>query len=548
MLRTETETRTIECRNPATGDYLGTVVMATPEQVAIARRDMGHAAALWSAKPLAERVRILRRFKALLIDADDEITAIVSKDTGKSRQDALAEVFITVDILHRTLNNAARWLKREWVFPGLYMSKLCYTERRPYGAVAVISPWNFPFMLTMQPALNALLAGNTVLLKPSEETALTGQLMERLFKRLPDLAPFVRVLHGDGRVGAALVASRPDLIYVTGSTQTGRLIGKAAAEHLIPVITELGGKDPLIVLEDADIDAAAHWAVWASCFNAGQACAGTERIYVVEAVYDRFMTRLVEEARRFTYGYDGEIKSPYLMGPLLNERQATIVESQLEDALAKGARRLVGGPRNGLFMPPTVLVDVDHTMRVMSEETFGPIVPVMKVRDEGEAIRWANKCDYGLGASVWSKNVLRARRVLDQVQAGTLVANDAMAHFAVPYLPFGGVKQSGNGRSHGREDLRQFTRLHSYMLSGSPIELDPAVALRRAGNYRIGEAILKIVFGTPRQKLEPLQLFLRSQRVQRLWEANRRRFAGVLGVLGMFGALGAFVRRKRRGW
>jgi acyl-CoA reductase-like NAD-dependent aldehyde dehydrogenase len=524
----QTETRILKSYNPATGDLLGQVAVTSAEELARARHDMRVAAALWAAKPLAKRVAILRRFKTVLIDASDEITGIISRETGKPRQDALTELFITVDVLHRALNNAHRWLRREWVNPGLYLSKLCWTERRPWGTVAVISPWNFPFVLAMQPVLNALLAGNTVLLKPSEETALTGLLMERLFRRVPDLAPFVRVLHGDGATGAALVQSKPDLIYVTGSTRTGRLISMAAAEHLIPVITELGGKDALIVLEDADLASAAHWAVWAGCFNAGQACAGIERIYATEAVYDRFLPLLAEEARRFSLGYSEEINSPWLMGPLMNERQAAIVDDQIADAVEKGGDILTGGERRGLFLPATVIANADHTMRVMQEETFGPLLPVMRVKDEEEAIRLANDSIYGLGASVWG-SPKRAVRVLRRIDAGTLVANDALAHFAVPYLPFGGVKQSGTGRSHGRNDLRQFTRIHSWMVSTPPIELDPAVALRRAGNYRLGEAIMQIVFGSPRQKIIPLHRLATGRRAHAARERITALFAAVFG-------------------
>lgn len=506
--------RNIECYNPANGIHIGTVEMNTIEDVKTAREDLRQAAPLWAGRPVKERVRVLRQFQKVLIDSADEITTIINKDTGKSRQDALIELFIVVDNLQQMSKKAEKWLKRERVSSGLYLTKLSYIERHPFGTVAVIAPWNYPFLLAIQPVLTALLAGNTVLLKPSEVTAMVGLLIEKLFKRVPELAPFVRVLHGDGEVGAAIVDSQPELIYLTGSTNTGRKIAKAAADYLIPTIFELGGKDPMIVLEDADLQAAAKWGAWGAFYNAGQTCVSIERVYVVEAVYEPFLQHLLAEVQKLKVGYSDEVKDFNHFGPLSSERQLAIVEDHIQDALEKGARILAGGDSNGSFLQPTVLVDVDESMKLLQEETFGPLMPIVKVQDEAEAIQHANNSQFGLSASVWS-GVGRAMRVLSKIDAGTLVANDVIAHFAVPMLPFGGVKQSGNGRSHGKQDLLQFTQTRSYMVSVPPLPFDIATHMRAPGNYRLGEAVMKMAFGvTMEQRLEPVERLLKSERTQ----------------------------------
>lgn len=491
--------------NPATGEQFGQVAMATPAGVQQARQEMGEAALVWREKPVRERIRILKQFQELLIDSLDEITAVLNQDCGKTRQDALIETFITVDILHRYCQKAPRWLQKQRVSPGLYLFKRCYTEQRPYGVVGVIGPWNYPLVLTLSPTLTALLAGNAVLLKPSEVTPATGVLIEKLFQRVPELSPFVRVLHGDGRVGEALVKAKPDLIFLTGSTMTGKKALQTAAADLTPVICELGGKDPMIVLEDADIDAAARWGVWGAFFNAGQTCMAVERVYVVEAVYDTFVEKALAYTEEFKPGYSEEKESPYSMGPLTFERQCKIIEDHLQDAIDKGARILTGGERRDMFMPPTVIVDVTHEMKLMQEENFGPVMPIMKVKDEAEAIRLANDSPYGLSGYVWSQDIARAERVAGQLQAGTLLVNDVLSHFAITELPFGGVKQSGNGRIHGRQDFLQFTQTHAYAVGRPPVFLDIATHLRQPGRYWLGAAILRLVFGaTPRQRLQPL--------------------------------------------
>jgi acyl-CoA reductase-like NAD-dependent aldehyde dehydrogenase len=526
--------------NPATGEKFGEMPMTSPETVALYRQEMGRAAAVWRQKTLAERVRILKQFQGVLIEAVDEISAVLNQDCGKTRQDGLIELFITVDLLHQYCSHAPRWLRRKSIWPGLYFFRRYYTEQRPYGTVAVIGPWNYPLIMVLGPALAALAAGNTVVLKPSEVTAATGQLIEKLLQRVPDLAPFVRVVHGDGRVGEALVRSKPDLVFLTGSTPTGKRVSQVAAENLTPVIFELGGKDAMIVLEDADLDAAARWGVWGAFFNAGQTCMAVERVYVVESVYDAFVERVLHYTREFKMGYTPAVESPYSLGPLTFQRQVTIMEQHLQDALAKGARILVGGQRREMFAEPTVMVNVNHDMLLMREETFSPVMPIMKVKNEAEAVRLANDNQYGLGAYIWTSDIQRGQRVGQQIEAGTIVINDALSHFAVTQLPFGGVKQSGNGRVHGEPDLLQFTQTQAYSVGRPPLPFDIATLLRQPGYYWLGDAILKLVFGvTPRQRLEPLRQLLPPELPTVL--PTTRRTASNLATAGTLMALATLL-------
>jgi acyl-CoA reductase-like NAD-dependent aldehyde dehydrogenase len=498
--------------NPATGEEFGKVAMATQVEIQAAMQAMRYAAPHWSSKTVQERARILGKLQEIILDSLDEITLTLTRNTGKNRQDALIEVMMTIDLLETYRRHAAGWLRRRSVSRGLYLFKRCYVEQRPYGVVLVISPWNYPFYLAMPPILGALLAGNTVLLKPSEVTPATGVLMENLFKRVPELAPYVRVLHGDARVGAALVQANPDYIFLTGSTQTGRKVMQGAAENLIPVACELGGKDPVIILEDADVASAAHWCVWGAYYNTGQTCMAVERVYVVESRYDEFVRLAVEETRKLTIGFTEDKNSPFYLGPMTDPRQIKIIDRHLEDAQAKGARLLTGGKKQGMFIDPIVMDNVNHDMLIMCEETFGPILPVIKVKDEVEAIRLANDTDFGLGASVWGNDIPHAERVAHQIKAGSILINDTIAQIGIPMLPFGGLKHSGSGRIHGKEGVLQFTQTYSYAVSSIPNNLDISVILRRPGHYALAEGLWRLLFGMNlRQRWEGLKGLLASR-------------------------------------
>lgn len=529
--------------NPATGEQFGEVPIATQDEIKMARREMAAAAQTWGAKSVKERVRIVKQLQKLIVDEVDEITAVMNQDGGKSRQDALAELFMTVDLINEYCKNAPRWMRRKRISSGLQFFKSAYQELMPYGVVGVIGPWNYPFLLLIPPIVSALLAGNTVLAKPSEVTAATGLMMEHLIQRVPELYPFVRFLHGDGRVGAGLVQSEPDLIFLTGSTNTGKLVMKAAAETMTPVICELGGKDPMIVLEDADIKAAAQWGVWGAFYNTGQTCMAVERVYVVDAVYDTFLNEVMALARQLKVGYKPERINEFDMGPLTFQRQIDIIDSQLKDAFAKGAKCLIGGERHDMFINPIVIVNVDHTMKIMQEETFGPIMPIMRVENELHAIQLANHSKFGLSASVWTQDLKRAKKIAEQLIVGSVIINDTMTHFAIPHLPFGGVKESGIGRTHSEKELVQFTQSRSVVVGKPPIKFDIATIMREPGRYKLSSAILHIAFGvTPKQKLQPVQEFVTDKTVQ----SKAKKFvlaSGAAAVMAVFVATLAKLRK-----
>lgn len=519
---------------PATGEKFGEIRMHTPQEVQQAIQELRAAAPQWRDTPVEERGRILLRFLEVMLDSLDEITATLNRDCGKSRQDALIEVFITADMLRQYVRHAPRWLRPRPVSRGLYLFKKTYVAYKPHGVVAVIAPWNYPFALSIPPVIAALLAGNTVALKPSEVTAASGVMMQKLFERVPELAPFVRVLHGDGSVGAAMVAARPDYIFLTGSTPTGRAVQRAAAEHLIPVACELGGKDAMIVLDDADLRAAAHWGVWGANFNAGQTCMAVERVYVEAPVYDEFVRLAVDEIHKLRVGFTTEKESPYYVGPITDPRQIKIIQRHLEDALEKGATLLCGGEIDGMYVQPGILVDVTHDMLIMQEETFGPLMPIMKVATEEEAIAMANDSHFGLGASIWSADLQRAQRVAHQVQAASVVINDTIAQFGVPMLPFGGTKDTGTGRIHGKEGLMQFTLPYAYAVGKPPYAWDVATILRKPGHYQHAAALMRLLFGvSPRQRLEPVQQSLEKARPLR----TKIRSSGIL-LAGILSAVG----------
>ncbi len=540
-------TKTLPFINPATGEQFGQVAVSGEEEIQRACKELRLNFEVWRRKPVAERVRILRLLQEVIIDSVDEITAVINQDTGKSRQDALIEVMMVVDRMQSYYRHAEKWLRRRRVPPGLYIFRKYYTEPHPFGVVAVLGPWNYPFDLSMSPVLSALLAGNTVVLKPSEVTAATGALIQKLFRRVPELSPYVRVFHGDGAVGAAIVNRSPDMVFLTGSTATGKKIAAATAQTLTPFLYELGGKDPMLVLERADVKAAAKWGVWGAFYNTGQTCMGVERVYAVEAVYDEFLTAVLEETAKLKMGYTADLDNPNHVGPLTFDRQVNIIRDHLGDAIAKGANVLTGGKFDGMFMEPTVVVDVDHSMKLMREETFGPIMPIMKVKDETEAIWLANDNPYGLSACVWSADMRQAKRAAHRLQVGSVNINDAISHYPVSELPFGGVKQSGNARTHGKDEVLQFTQLRSYAVGRPPLPFDLATQMRYPGHYKLGTTIMRFAFGvTPRQRVQPI-----VEAVESLGAADVKpkmgRVAAVLGGLAGVTAVLYGVAKGRSG-
>lgn len=508
----------LSMRNPATGEVLGSVSEATPEQVRQTMKQARAAFASWSATALSKRIDYLVRLRHYLVDHGEELAHKISQDTGKVTLEAfMTEIFVTVDTIRFYEKHARRMLSPQKVPTGLVLwPKKSYIHFKPMGVVAVISPWNYPFQLAVIPVLSALVAGNTVILKPSEVTPATGMLIEEMFRAVPLPDGVVSVLHGGRSVGQELVSARPDKIFFTGSVATGKKIMAAAAEHLIPVELELGGKDPMIVLADAHLERAANAAVWGAFTNSGQVCMSVERVYVHESVYPKFLQLVTKKAAALRQGYPDQAE----IGSMTSPQQLAIVREHVADALSKGARAVLGGQppadQDSLFLPPTILTDVTSDMKVIQEETFGPVLPIMTFSDEEEAVRLANASPYGLNASVWSMDRGRAKSIAERLESGNVCINDVIISYANPYLPFGGVKQSGIGRYRGPFGLQAFT--HS-----TSIIHDPGTRKREVNWYPYTEDQRKLFLGLTRL------LFSRNRKWERgtlgaIWREWKRLF------------------------
>lgn len=414
----------------------------------------------WERLSISQRLTYFRALRSTLADQGDEIAELLHRITGKLPFEALtAEILTVISTISYWEREATSQLKPHSVrTPLLLWGRRSWVEYRPLGVVLIIAPWNYPLQLTLIPALGALLAGNAVILKPSEVTSELDVYLKRLFIDAGFPPGLVQVVSGDGEVGAALVQGDPDLVFFTGSVTTGRKIQLEAARKLIPTILELGGKDPLIVLEDAPLERAIRGALWGSYTNCGQVCLGTEHIYVQHQVYQSFLKGFVMEAQQLS------------LGAMTSVQQVQLVREQVEDALAKGASLALGThpqywPQDSLELEPIVLVDVRDDMLITQQETFGPVVSITPFADDEEVIRLANGTSYGLGASIWSKDLQRARRIARQLVAGNISINDTMITVANPHLPFGGLKNSGLGTYHGTEGLRVFCTQRAIMES-----------------------------------------------------------------------------------
>jgi succinate-semialdehyde dehydrogenase/glutarate-semialdehyde dehydrogenase len=427
----------------------------------------------WSRTTFAERRRLLDRLREAILTHADELVALIEREQGKPRAEArVAEVLPSLDALRHLAEDAENLLRddvleAEQLLLAHKRARLVYA---PIGVVLAVKPWNYPWVQALPVVGAALVAGNTVVLKPAPATTLTGLMLGRLAREAGFPDGVVNVLAVDDTVAARLVEDpRVGKIVFTGSVATGRKVMAAAAKNLTPVVLELGGKDPAVVCRDADLDRAARGIVWAAFMNAGQTCASVERVYVERPVADAFVAKVLEEARRIRTSADRERGDAFEVGPMTTERQRAIVEEHVKDAVARGARVLLGGERParpGFHYPPTVLANVDHTMLVMREETFGPVLPVMPVDSLDEAIRLANDSRYGLTASGWTRSGETAARLQRELEAGVVSINDHISSYGEPTAPWGGVKWSGFGRMHGVLGLRE-------MVQPRYVSLDP---------------------------------------------------------------------------
>ena len=466
----------IPVENPATGGIVATVPNLGAEAVA-AMAVRGRAAQPgWEALGFEGRGRVLSRTQKWLMDNAEQVISTIVSETGKTYEDAeFAEIAYAANAFGFWAKEAPNYLADERVKSSqlLVTGKKLILRYRPLGLIGVIGPWNYPLTNSFGDCIPALAAGNSVILKPSEITPLTSLLLAEGLRECGLPEDVLQIATGRGETGAALV-EQVDMIMFTGSTRTGHKVAEEAARRLIPASLELGGKDPMIVLSDADLERAANFATYYSMQNAGQTCLSIERVYVEEPVYDEFVAKVTEKVRALRVGKPEGFGSVEV-GAITFPPQLETIKDHVADAVQKGARVLAGGQQvqgAGRFYEPTLLVDVDHSMKIMTEETFGPTLPIMKVRDAEEAVRLANDSRYGLGASVFTRDTVRGEAIARRLEAGSANVNDALINYTVLELPMGGAKHSGLGSRHGAGGIRKYC-------SQQAIVITPRLALKR---------------------------------------------------------------------
>lgn len=449
--------------NPATGAEVGRVPITLPDEVKAAVERSRAAFQSWKETSFKERAAYIIKAREVILAEMEEIAHLISQESGKPFGEAFSmEIAPVLDLMQYFARNTEKLLRPAKIGIGLYgllgrSSKVVY---HPLGVVGIIPAWNYPFSIPLGEAAMALMAGNTVVIKPSELTPMVGLKIGEIFERAGLPEGCVQIVSGAGATGAALVDAGPDKIMFTGSVATGKKIAATAAKNLTSVVLELGGKDPMIVFADANLELAAGAAVWGAFCNSGQSCSSVERLYVQESIGDKLTALIVEKTRKLKQ--DTGDKETTSIGAMSSERQIKIVEDHVEDFRAAGARIETGGRRNpdleGLFYEPTVITGAHNDMRAMQEETFGPTLPICTFTTEEEAIRLANDSAFGLTASVWTRDRAKGKRVAERIEAGSVCVNEVLYTHGICQTPWGGFKNSGRGRTHGREGLMELVQ------------------------------------------------------------------------------------------
>jgi acyl-CoA reductase-like NAD-dependent aldehyde dehydrogenase len=492
---------TIAVENPATGELITTVpVLGAAELEAMAVRAR-QAQPQWEAIGFDGRARIMRRAQKWMLDNADRVLESVVRESGKTYEDAqLADLGYTVTALGFWAKEAAKYLADErvpsWNNPVAAGKKLVI-RHVPVGVVGVIGPWNYPIANSFGDCIPALMAGNSVILKPSEVTPLSSVLMADMMRECGLPEGVFQVATGDGSTGAALIG-QVDCVMFTGSSRTGKAVMRAAADALVPCYLELGGKDPMIVCADADLERAANAATFYSMNNGGQVCISVERCYVEEPIYDEFVARVTDKVRALRQGEPTGVGTVDV-GAVIFPPQLDIVDEHVRDAVAKGAKVLTGGhphSERGRYYEPTVLVDVDHSMRLMQEETFGPTLPIMKIANPEEGVRLANDSAYGLQASVWTGDADRGEELARRIEAGVVCVNDAQINYSALNLPMGGWKSSGLGTRHGSGGIRKYTKTQSLLVTRrAPFKREPFMFPYKARQTMLLRRFYKLLYG-----------------------------------------------------
>ena len=494
----------IAVENPATGEVIGHVDDMGAERVEAIVERARHAQPAWDALGFERRGEVMLDLRYWFVENRDRVIDLLVKENGKTREDALlAELYYVCDALGFWAKKAPTYLADERIKTHslLLLGKKVFVRYRPHGVVGVIGPWNYPLTNSFGDCIPALMAGNSVVLKPSEITPLTNLMLADAARECGAPPDVFQVATGGGATGAAL-AQNVDMIHFTGSTKTGRKVAVAAAERLIPSSLELGGKDPMIVLREADVDRAANMAVQWAMSNSGQICISVERVYVEEPVYDEFVEKVVARTRELRQGAPGE-PGKIDVGAMTFPPQMETVRNHVQDAIDKGAQVLVGGKAGdgpGQFFEPTVLTGVDHTMKIMTEETFGPTLPIMKVRDADEAVRLANDSRYGLNSSVFSKDIAKGEQVARRLTAGNACVNDALMNYLALEAPFGGANESGLGARHGAPGIRKYCATQTILVTRFGLKREPTMFPNTALKAKAFEKLMLLMWGRRRRK------------------------------------------------